>query len=128
MLRKEVTKTKEELIENITQGVKYAQDALALDSNDATSWYIMGNAFISSFFNIKQSAKTLSQAMDAYNRAVCFFSTTFFSVFFLFIISFINLLCRKITTYQKAIQTYFITKLWYVKILYIENFFFIMKV
>lgn len=70
VLRKEHVKTKDEMINNVDLGLKYAQEALELDPNDGTSWYIMGNAFISSFFTIKQSAKTLMQAMDAYNRAV----------------------------------------------------------
>lgn len=70
MLRKEATKNKEELISNVSEGLKYAQEALALDPNDGISWYIMGNAFISSFFSIKQSSKVLAQAMDAYERAV----------------------------------------------------------
>lgn len=70
VLRKEATKTKEELVNNVNEGLKCAQDALALDPNDGTSWYIMGNAFIASFFNVKQTSKVLAQAMDAYERAV----------------------------------------------------------
>ena len=70
VLRKETANTKEELVKNVNEGLKCAQDALALDPNDGTSWYIMGNAFIASFFSIKQSSKVLAQAMDAYERAV----------------------------------------------------------
>ncbi len=68
--RKEPAETKEDIINNVNSGLKYAQEALELDPNDGMSWYIMGNAYISSFFNVKQSGKTLLQAMDAYNRAV----------------------------------------------------------
>ncbi|KAK7600916.1 hypothetical protein V9T40_008357 [Parthenolecanium corni] len=67
--RKESASTKESMINNVSMGVRYATEALELDPNDGTSWYIMGNAFISSFFSIKQSGKTLMKAMDAYNRA-----------------------------------------------------------
>ena len=70
VLRKEVTKTKDEAVDNVNEGLKCAQEALALDPDDGTSWYIMGNAFIASFFTIKQSSKVLAQAMDAYERAV----------------------------------------------------------
>lgn len=54
----------------MNKGLKYAQEALEVDPNDGTSWFYMGNAFMSLFFNVKQSAKTLAQAMDAYNRSV----------------------------------------------------------
>lgn len=67
--RKECGKTKEDLITNVNAGLKYAQEALEVDPNDGTSWFYMGNAFMSIFFTVKQSAKTLIQAMDAYNRS-----------------------------------------------------------
>lgn len=75
--RKEPANSRESLINNVSLGLKYAKEALELDPNDGISWYIMGNAFISSFFSIKQSGKTLMKAMDAYNRAVSIFFSEF---------------------------------------------------
>lgn len=70
VLRKEEAKTKEDIVNNVNLGLKYAQEALEMDPNDGMSWYIMGNAYIASFFTVKQSGKTLVKAMDAYRRAV----------------------------------------------------------
>lgn len=70
VLRKISGQTKEEYMENINAGLKYAQDALEMDPDDGTSWFFMGNAYMSLFFTDQQTAKTLAQAMDAYNRSV----------------------------------------------------------
>lgn len=107
--RKESASTKESMINNVSMGVRYATEALELDPNDGTSWYIMGNAFISSFFSIKQSGKTLMKAMDAYNRAVsiCFFTVIFYSIFESYSFFLSN---RKMIKWLEIIQTCTTTK------------------
>lgn len=70
VLRQEPTVTYEEKIKNVKQGVEYAKEAVSLDTLDGTSWAILGNAHLSSFFTIAQNPKTLRQCMSAYLQAV----------------------------------------------------------
>ena len=70
LLRQEPTITPEQRIQNVQQGVEYAKEAVSLDTSDGTSWAILGNAYLSSFFTIKQNPTTLRLCMSAYAQAV----------------------------------------------------------
>lgn len=70
VLRQEPTNTHEQKVSNVQQGVEYAKEAVGLDTLDGTSWAILGNAHLSSFFTISQNPKTLRQCMSAYTQAV----------------------------------------------------------
>ena len=70
VLRQESTATPEQRIQNIQQGVEHAKEAVSLDTSDGTSWAILGNAYLSSFFTVKQNPVTLRLCMSAYSQAV----------------------------------------------------------
>lgn len=70
VLRQEQMLSMEERIRNIQQGVEYAKEAVSLDTTDGTSWTILGNAYLSSFFTVMQSPTTLRLCMSAYIQAV----------------------------------------------------------
>lgn len=69
VLRQEPTISHEQKVNNVQQGVEYAKEAVGLDTLDGTSWAILGNAHLSSFFTITQNPKTLRQCMSAYSQA-----------------------------------------------------------
>lgn len=70
VLRQEAALTSEQKIKNVQQGVEYAKDAVSLDPSDGTSWAILGNAYLSSFFTIAQNPSILRLCMSAYRQAV----------------------------------------------------------
>jgi hypothetical protein len=57
--------------DNIEKGVKYAKEAVQLDTNDGMSWAVLGNAYLSSFFT-SQNPQTLKLCMSAYQQAVSY--------------------------------------------------------
>ncbi|KAH0950598.1 hypothetical protein HN011_007901 [Eciton burchellii] len=69
VLRQEQASSTEERTNNIQQGVDYAKEAVSLDTTDGTSWAILGNAYLSSFFTVVQSPTTLRLCMSAYMQA-----------------------------------------------------------
>ncbi|XP_066603128.1 tetratricopeptide repeat protein 5-like isoform X2 [Prorops nasuta] len=69
ILRHENAETTEQRVKNIQDGVEYAKEAVSLDTSDGTSWLILGNAYLSSFFVISQNPLTLRLCMSAYNQA-----------------------------------------------------------
>lgn len=71
LTRQETTKTKEEKVKNIKQGLLYAKEAVDLDNKDGLSWAVLGNAHLSSFFGIEQNPRILAECLKAYAKAVC---------------------------------------------------------
>lgn len=70
VLRQEPTTIHELRVKNIQHGVEFAKEAVSLDTTDGTSWTILGNAYLSSFFTIAQNPLTLRLCMSAYAQAV----------------------------------------------------------
>lgn len=70
VLRQEPSATQEQRIQNAQQGVEHAKEAVSLDTCDGTSWAILGNAYLSSFFTVQQNPATLRLCMSAYAQAV----------------------------------------------------------
>lgn len=60
----------EDRIKNVEDGVKFAKEAVELDPNDGTSWSVLGNAYLSSFFNLAQYPSVLNLCKSAYAQAV----------------------------------------------------------
>lgn len=56
-------------VANIQQSVTTAKEAVAMDVKDGHSWFVLGNAYLSSFFFAGQSPVTLKQCMVAYTKA-----------------------------------------------------------
>ncbi|XP_046748130.1 tetratricopeptide repeat protein 5-like [Diprion similis] len=69
VLRQEPTSSYDQRVNNVQLGLEYAKEAVSLDTSDGTSWAILGNAHLSSFFAINQNPKTLRQCMSAYSQA-----------------------------------------------------------
>ncbi|KTF94142.1 hypothetical protein cypCar_00036260, partial [Cyprinus carpio] len=53
----------------IVESVELARQAVQLDVTDGTSWYILGNAYISMFFTSGQNPQLSQQALSAYAQA-----------------------------------------------------------
>jgi len=59
----------EEKISNVEHGLVKGKEAVSLDTTDGQSWSLLGNAYLSHFFQVSQNPKTLKQAMSAYGQA-----------------------------------------------------------
>lgn len=70
VLRQEVATNSEEKMKNVQQGVEFAKEAVGLDPSDGTSWAILGNAYLSSYFTVAQNPAILRLCMSAYGQAV----------------------------------------------------------
>ncbi|XP_036407000.1 tetratricopeptide repeat protein 5 [Megalops cyprinoides] len=55
--------------QRVLESVDMARQAVQLDVTDGTSWYILGNAYISLFFTSGQNPQVSQQAMSAYAQA-----------------------------------------------------------
>lgn len=70
VLRMEKPTHFEERMKNIEEGVKCAKEAVEMDPKDGTSWSVLGNAYLSSFFNLTQNPSILNLSKSAYTQAV----------------------------------------------------------
>lgn len=68
-LRQVAAVNQEEKLANVEQGLARAKEAVGLDTGDGLSWSLLGNAYLSHFFQVSQNPKTLKQAMSAYSQA-----------------------------------------------------------
>jgi len=68
-LRQVGAANQEEKLANVEQGLARAKEAVGLDTSDGLSWSLLGNAYLSHFFQVSQNPKTLKQAMSAYSQA-----------------------------------------------------------
>lgn len=68
-LRQVPASSGEEKISNVEQGLVKGKEAVGLDTTDGQSWSLLGNAYLSHFFQVSQNPKTLKQAMSAYSQA-----------------------------------------------------------
>ncbi|XP_043914397.1 tetratricopeptide repeat protein 5 [Protopterus annectens] len=59
----------EDYSKNVFESVNQAKQAVQMDIKDGTSWYILGNAYLSLFFVTKQNPKMSQQALNAYGQA-----------------------------------------------------------
>lgn len=70
VMRMEKPAKHEDRLKNVEEGVKFAKEAVELDPTDGTSWSVLGNAYLSSFFNLVQSPSVLNLCKSAYAQAV----------------------------------------------------------
>nr|CAB3267345.1 tetratricopeptide repeat protein 5-like [Phallusia mammillata] len=54
---------------NVLQSVECAKDSVEMDTNDGTSWYILGNAYLAMFFVSEQNPQVLTLSLNAYAQA-----------------------------------------------------------
>ncbi|KAG8455547.1 hypothetical protein GDO86_001663 [Hymenochirus boettgeri] len=69
VMRQQRSQDSEEKSRNIIDSVKQAKEAVQMDPQDGTSWYILGNAYLSLFFCTGQNPKISQQALNAYMQA-----------------------------------------------------------
>jgi cytochrome c-type biogenesis protein CcmH/NrfG len=72
ILRQEKVSSAQQRSDNIEKGVAYAKEAVQLDTNDGTSWAVLGNAYLSAFFAWGPNPQTLKLCMSAYQQAVSY--------------------------------------------------------
>lgn len=69
MVLRQIGKDQSEKVENVKLSVEKAKEAVQCDVKDGTSWYILGNAYLSFFFCGSQSPQFIKQCMTAYSQA-----------------------------------------------------------
>ena len=69
VIRKLPTKSKSENIKVLKESVAYAKQAVANDLKDGESWYVLGNAYLNTFFQGGQQYEQLDMAMKAYTQS-----------------------------------------------------------
>lgn len=69
VMRQQRSLDADEKSRNIMDSVKQAKQAVQMDTRDGTSWYILGNAYLSLFFCTGQNPKISQQALNAYLQA-----------------------------------------------------------
>eukprot|EP00794_Sanderia_malayensis_P018594 gene18594-20460_t len=69
MVLRQLGKDSVERLANIKESVQIAKEAVSQDLNDGKSWFVLGNAYLSLFFNGGQNPNSLKQAMAAYTKA-----------------------------------------------------------
>ncbi|XP_030395423.1 tetratricopeptide repeat protein 5-like isoform X1 [Gopherus evgoodei] len=69
VLRQLRAESTEQHAQNIMDSVRQAKLAVQMDVRDGRSWYILGNAYLSLFFNTGQNPSISQQALSAYAQA-----------------------------------------------------------
>ncbi|XP_053217392.1 tetratricopeptide repeat protein 5 [Podarcis raffonei] len=69
VLRQLRTNSADEHAHNVMDSVRQAKLAVQMDVRDGRSWYVLGNAYLSLFFNSGQNPKISQQALSAYAQA-----------------------------------------------------------
>ena len=70
MLRRQLGGTNDEMVVNMSNSLVEAKKAIALDVTDKKSWYVLGNAHLAQFFQMKHDPVDLTKALKAYQRAL----------------------------------------------------------
>ena len=58
-------------IDNIKESIELAKSAVSLDVKDSRSWYYVGNAYLTQFFDVSKSIEDLERALRAYVYSYC---------------------------------------------------------
>ncbi|XP_067391403.1 tetratricopeptide repeat protein 5-like [Emydura macquarii macquarii] len=69
VLRQLRAESAEQQAQNVVDSVRQAKLAVQMDVRDGRSWYVLGNAYLSLFFNAGQSPGISQQALSAYGQA-----------------------------------------------------------
>jgi len=70
VLRMEKSSSLSDKSNNVEEGMKCAKEAVEMDAKDGSSWSVLGNAYLSSFFSITQNPSVLVLCKSAYAQAV----------------------------------------------------------
>ncbi|CAM9778120.1 unnamed protein product, partial [Sphacelaria rigidula] len=69
MLLRQLPGTAEEMAENLQESLRLAKEAVTQDVRCGESWYVVGNAYVASFFRDSRAFKDLDRALQAYSQA-----------------------------------------------------------
>ena len=69
LLRKVPCTTKEEKVAKMHESFQKAKEAVALDLDDAKSWYFLGNAYLARYFSLSHDVEDLSCALKTYEKS-----------------------------------------------------------
>ncbi|XP_074838809.1 tetratricopeptide repeat protein 5 [Carettochelys insculpta] len=69
VLRQLRAESPEQQAQNVMDSVRQAKLAVQMDVRDGRSWYVLGNAYLSLFFNTGQKPSISQQALSAYAQA-----------------------------------------------------------
>jgi tetratricopeptide (TPR) repeat protein len=69
MVMRQMGESAVERAKNIEESVSMAKQAVQLDITDGTSWFILGNAYLTMFFAHGQNPSVLKQCLSAYQQA-----------------------------------------------------------
>eukprot|EP00945_MAST-04E_sp_MAST-4E-sp1_P005192 g5192.t1 len=69
MLLRQIRPDNTSMVENIRASIAAAKEAVSLGYSDAHSWYVLGNAYLGSFFNLAHDPADLTRALKAYENA-----------------------------------------------------------
>ncbi|KAK9497923.1 hypothetical protein O3M35_003821 [Rhynocoris fuscipes] len=69
VLRKRAIEPKNDKKAYLEKGIELAKEAVNLDIKDGLSWGILGNAYLSVYFGVKQDIKYAKMALSAYKQA-----------------------------------------------------------
>ncbi|CAM9191870.1 unnamed protein product, partial [Hapterophycus canaliculatus] len=72
MLLRQLPGTPQEANGNLQESLRLAKEAVTLDMGCGDSWYVLGNAYVASFFRNSRGIKDLDRALQAYKKAVRF--------------------------------------------------------
>ena len=64
-IRKVETKSDDAKLENLNKGIEYARKAINIDLSDGHSWYLLGNAYLTSYF-ANEKYDDLDKSLKAY--------------------------------------------------------------
>jgi hypothetical protein len=54
--------------EQIEESLELVKRAIAVDTSDGSTWTVLGNTYLSLFFNVSLSPDVLRKAMSAYSK------------------------------------------------------------
>ncbi|KAM9426022.1 tetratricopeptide repeat protein 5 [Pholidichthys leucotaenia] len=57
------------LMKQMMESVDLARQAVQMDVSDGTSWFVLGNTYVSLFFNCGQNPQVSQQALSAYSKS-----------------------------------------------------------
>jgi len=69
MVLRQFGASREEKLQFINDSVQKAKEAIEMDIQDGTSWFILGNAYLAQFFGGTQNKSVITLCMKAYSQA-----------------------------------------------------------
>ena len=69
MLLRQIKPDSTTMVKNVKASIATAKEAVSLGLSNAHAWYVLGNAYLGSFFNLAHEQADLKRALSAYGNA-----------------------------------------------------------